>query len=165
MVQQGAFPFVQYPIVPGHEIAGAVEEIGYGVTDFISGRSCGLIRAVFLLRVLPAMPERRRKLVSCLGLDRNDGQRRLAEFVIAKAAYVTLLPPELDYAEAAPLVCAGITVYSGLKHSGYKKGDKVAGRLGGTRPPWGTLCTRHGCAGCCAFFNGGKRVGGMSSWC
>jgi alcohol dehydrogenase len=34
MVQQGAFPFVKYPIVPGHEIAGAVEEIGTGVTGF-----------------------------------------------------------------------------------------------------------------------------------
>jgi D-arabinose 1-dehydrogenase-like Zn-dependent alcohol dehydrogenase len=42
MVQQGAFPFVQYPIVPGHEIAGAVEEIGYGVTDFTSGDRVGL---------------------------------------------------------------------------------------------------------------------------
>jgi alcohol dehydrogenase, propanol-preferring len=49
-----------------------------------------------------------------------------AEFVIARAAYVTLLPPELEYAEAAPLMCAGLTVYSGLKHSGYQKGDKVA---------------------------------------
>jgi D-arabinose 1-dehydrogenase-like Zn-dependent alcohol dehydrogenase len=49
-----------------------------------------------------------------------------AEFVIAKAAYVTSLPSELGFAEAAPLMCAGITVYSGLKHSGYRKGDRVA---------------------------------------
>jgi D-arabinose 1-dehydrogenase-like Zn-dependent alcohol dehydrogenase len=77
MVQQGAFPFVQYPIVPGHEVAGAVEEIGSGVTDFKLGRSCGLIRVVFLLRILLAMPARQGKLMSHLGLDRDDGQRRL----------------------------------------------------------------------------------------
>src|SRR5260370_42550888 len=42
MVQQGAFPFVEYPIVPGHEIAGAVEEIGTGVTGFKLGDRVGL---------------------------------------------------------------------------------------------------------------------------
>jgi alcohol dehydrogenase, propanol-preferring len=126
MVQQGAFPFVQYPIVPGHEIAGAVEEIGYGVTDFTSGDRVGLSVLFSSCESCPQCQRGAENLCAAwvwTGMMVNGGY---AEFVIAKAAYVTSLPPELEYTEAAPLMCAGITVYSGLKHSGYKKGDKVA---------------------------------------
>jgi propanol-preferring alcohol dehydrogenase len=126
MVQQGAFPFVKYPIVPGHEIAGAVEEIGTGVTGFKLGDRVGLSILFSSCESCPQCRQGTENLCPTwvwTGMMVNGGY---AEFVIAKAAYVTSLPSELGFAEAAPLMCAGITVYSGLKHSGYQRGDRVA---------------------------------------
>lgn len=126
MVQQGAFPFVQYPIVPGHEIAGSVEEIGSGVTGFKLGDRVGLSVLFSCCQSCPQCKQGAENLCPnwvWTGMMVNGGY---AEFVIAKASYVTSLPPQLEYAEAAPLMCAGLTVYSGLKHSGYRKGDRVA---------------------------------------
>lgn len=126
MVHQGAFPFVKYPIVPGHEIAGAVEEIGSGVTGFKLGDRVGLSALFSSCESCTHCQQGSENLCPSwiwTGMMVNGGY---AEFVIAKATYVTSLPPELEYEEAAPLMCAGITVYSGLKHSGYRKGDKVA---------------------------------------
>jgi D-arabinose 1-dehydrogenase-like Zn-dependent alcohol dehydrogenase len=92
MVQQGAFPFVQYPIVPGHEIAGAVEEIGYGVTGFASGDRVGLSVLFSSCGSCPQCQRGAENLCAAwvwTGMMVNGGY---AEFVIAKAAYVTSLP-------------------------------------------------------------------------
>jgi propanol-preferring alcohol dehydrogenase len=126
MVQQGSFPFVEYPIVPGHEIAGSVEEIGSGVTGFQLGDRVGLSVLFSSCGSCVQCQQGTENLCPSwvwTGMMVNGGY---AEFVIAKATYVISLPSELEYEEAAPLMCAGITVYSGLKHSGYRKGDRVA---------------------------------------
>jgi len=126
MVQQGEFPFAPYPIVPGHEIAGVVEEVGEGVTNWPPGARVGL----------SALYSSCGHCRQCLGGDENlcaafqftgvtkDGGYQ--EFMLAPAAYLAPLPDALDFAEAAPLMCAGLTVHSALRHSGFDPGDKVA---------------------------------------
>jgi propanol-preferring alcohol dehydrogenase len=143
MVRQGAFPFVKYPVVPGHEIAGEVKEIGDGVDGFKPGDRVGL-------SVLFSSCDSCKYCVSgtenlCpswvwTGVMVDGGY---AELVIAKAAHVARLPEQLDYVEAAPLMCAGVTVYSGLRHSGYRRGDRVAGIALGGLGHLGTCSTRE----------------------
>ena len=126
MAQQGAFPFAKYPVVPGHEIAGVVEEMGTGVKWPEPGMRVGL----------SALYSTCGRCKHCLGGSENlcpgwewtgvmhDGG--YAEYVVAKAEYVVPLPESLSFAEAAPLMCAGVTVYSGLVRGGFAPGDRVA---------------------------------------
>lgn len=126
-VLQGAFPFAQYPIVPGHEVAGVVEEVGSGVEWPETGArvgmpwlysSCGHCEQCtrgeeVLCQVAP----------NVTGVTADGGY---AEFMLAPAAYVAPIPDALDFAEAAPLMCAGLTVYNGLRNAGFQPGDRVA---------------------------------------
>src|SRR6266436_9676 len=126
MVQEGAFPFAKYPVVPGHEIAGTVQELGEGVDWLPLGARVGL----------SALGSSCGHCAACLGADEflcdrlgftgvtSDGGYQ--EFMIANAAYVVALPDKLDFVEAAPLMCAGLTVFSALRHAGFEPGDRVA---------------------------------------
>ena len=58
MLQQGQFPFARYPVVPGHEIAGVIEEVGEGRWQIAAGRPCWSVGAFLILRLLRAMPRR-----------------------------------------------------------------------------------------------------------
>ena len=126
MAQQGAFPFARYPLVPGHEVAGVVEEIGTGVKWPEPGMRVGL-------SVLYSTCGRCKHCLAgsenlCPGLEwtgvmHNGGY---AEYVTAKAEYVVPLPESLSFVEAAPLMCAGLTVYSGLVRGGFAPGNRVA---------------------------------------
>jgi propanol-preferring alcohol dehydrogenase len=126
MAKMGAFPFVRFPIVPGHEIAATVEETGRNVEGIAVGDRVGL--SVLFSSCGSCLQCKRGAENLCpewiwTGMMVDGGY---AEFVVAKAKYVVPLPPQLDYAEAAPLMCAGVTIYSGLKHAGLRKGAKVA---------------------------------------
>ncbi len=126
-VLQGAFPFAQYPIVPGHEVAGVVEEVGDGVEWPQTGArvgmpwlysSCGHCEQCtrgeeVLCQVAP----------NVTGVTTDGGY---AEFMIAPAANAAPIPDALGFAEAAPLMCAGLTVYNGLRNAGFSPGDRVA---------------------------------------
>jgi D-arabinose 1-dehydrogenase-like Zn-dependent alcohol dehydrogenase len=126
MVQLGQFPFARYPIVPGHEITGVIEEVGKDVDKLRKGDRIGL-SALF------SSCERCAQCVDddeCLcsqmqftGVTQDGGYQ---QFMLAPAAYVALLPNRLDFVDAAPLMCAGLTVFSGLRHAGFEPGDKVA---------------------------------------
>lgn len=126
MMRKGAFPFVKFPVVPGHEIAGEIEEIGDGVKGFKRGDRVGLSVLFTSCGSCYYCANGSENLCPTwvwTGMMVDGGY---AEFVIAKAGYVARIPDELGYAEAAPLMCAGVTVYSGLRHSGYRRGDRVA---------------------------------------
>jgi alcohol dehydrogenase len=126
MMQKGAFPFVRFPIIPGHEIAGEVEEAGENANGFKRGDRVGLSVLFSSCGCCEYCVNGSENLCSSwvwTGMMVDGGY---AEFVIAKAAYVAPLPKQMSYIEAAPLMCAGVTVYSGLKHSGYRPGDRVA---------------------------------------
>jgi alcohol dehydrogenase len=125
MVRDGHFPFARYPIVPGHEIAGTVEATGQNVR-LRAGARVG-ISALF--SSCGSCPQ-------CLGADEflcsrlqftgvtKDGG--LQEYMLAPATSVASLPESLAFADAAPLMCAGLTVYSGLRHAGFEPGHQVA---------------------------------------
>ena len=126
LVQQGTFPGVRYPIVPGHEIAGVVEPIGEGVTWPQPGdrvglsalySSCGYCSPCCAGNELYCAES------TFTGVTNDGGYE---EFMIARATYVAPLPEALDFADAAPLMCAGLTVYGALHHAGFEPGDKVA---------------------------------------
>ena len=111
MLQLGQFPFARYPIVPGHEVAGVIEEIGEDVTELQPGTRVGL-SALFSCSQM-----------QFTGITRDGGYQ---EFMVAPAGYVARLPDSLDFVDAAPLMCAGLTVFSGLRHAGFAPGFRVA---------------------------------------
>lgn len=126
MVQNGDFPFVRFPIVPGHEVAGVVESVGLGVDYPKPGTRVGvpwLFAACGHCRQCIQGDEILCAAGQYVGMTRDGGYQ---EFMLARADYVVPLPDSLDFADAAPLMCAGLTVYSGLVHAGFKPGDKVA---------------------------------------
>ena len=125
MVQQGEFPFVRYPIVPGHEVAGVIESVGEGVQELKPGARVGLSALYSSCGHCPQCTGGDEFLCAGLeftGVTRDGGYR---EFTVAQAGYVAQLPDALDLVEAAPLMCAGLTVYSGLRHTGFEPGKKV----------------------------------------
>lgn len=125
-MQQGVFPFGKFPIVLGHEVAGVVDEVGPGVTwPKVGDRvgmpwlydSCG--HCDLCARGDEIMcPE-----MTVTGINRDGGYQ---EYMLAPAAYVAPIPDGLDFADAGPLMCAGITVFNGIRHAGYTPGAKVA---------------------------------------
>ena len=126
MVQNGDFPFVNYPIVPGHEIAGVIEDVGANVDYLKPGirvgvpwlfSTCGHCRFCILGDEILC------ESGQYTGMSRDGGYQ---DFMVARAEYVVPLPASIGFSEAAPLMCAGLTVYSGLVHGGVKPGAKVA---------------------------------------
>lgn len=114
------------PFVPGHEGVGAVVELGEGVEHLKIGdrvgvpwlhTACG--RCVHCLAGWETLCEKQQNT----GYSVDGG---FAEYVLADADYVGLIPANLSYVEAAPILCAGVTVYKGLKVLDAKPGDWVA---------------------------------------
>jgi alcohol dehydrogenase len=126
MLQLGQFPFALYPIVPGHEIAGVIEEVGKDVAQLQPGDRVGL-SALFSscggCEQCLGSDEFLCSQMQFTGITRDGGYQ---QFMLAPAAYVAPLPAGLDFAEAAPLMCAGLTVFSGLRHAGFEPDNKVA---------------------------------------
>jgi D-arabinose 1-dehydrogenase-like Zn-dependent alcohol dehydrogenase len=126
LVKEGVFPGIAYPRVPGHEVAGVIDAVGPGVSGWQPGQTvgvgwnggyCGWCE-----------PCRRGQFFACVrgqvtGLTYDGGY---AEYVIAPASAVALMPADLPPAEAAPLMCAGLTTFNALRNSGARPGDLVA---------------------------------------
>src|SRR5438876_5021373 len=126
VVKDGLWPGLQYPRVPGHEVAGRVDAVGDGVTNWKSGQRVGVgwhgghdfvceqcRRGDFTMCV-------NRKVT---GIDFDGGY---AEYMIAPAAALAAIPDELPTEDAGPFMCAGVTVYNALRNSGARGGDVVA---------------------------------------
>ncbi len=125
-VLQGAFPFAQYPVVPGHEVAGVVEEVGEHVEWPEVGARVGmpwLYSSCGHCEQCTNGDEVMCAQVQVTGVSIDGGYQ---EFMLAPAAYVAPIPDGLDAADAAPLMCAGLTVHNGLKNAGFEPGDRVA---------------------------------------
>jgi alcohol dehydrogenase, propanol-preferring len=126
MVQEGLFPFTRYPVVPGHEIAGTVEELGDGVNWLKLSSRVGLSALGASWGHCAACLAADEFLCSSLGFTGVTSDGGYQEFMIANAAYVVPLPDAIEFAEAAPLMCAGLTVFSALRHAGFQPGNRVA---------------------------------------
>lgn len=124
-----------YPVVPGHEIVGTVTAVGDDVTRFEVGQRVGVGCLVDSCRACPSCEEGLEQY--CLkgfvgtynGEDLHDGRKTYggySERIVVSERFVLNIPDSLDPAAAAPLLCAGITTWSPLRHFGVKAGDRVA---------------------------------------
>ena len=126
LVKEGHWPGIQYPRVPGHEIAGRIDAVGEGVTQWKPGQRVGV--GWHGGHDFTCDSCRRGDFVLCknekiTGISYDGGY---AEYMIAHAEAVAAMPDDLPAADAAPLLCAGITVFNALRNSGARAGDLVA---------------------------------------
>jgi D-arabinose 1-dehydrogenase-like Zn-dependent alcohol dehydrogenase len=123
--KMGAFPGIQFPRVPGHEVVGVLDAVGSEVPEWKVGARvgvgwhgghCGHCTSC-----------RKGDFITCStgqipGISYDGGY---AEYMIAPFEALAAIPNELSAAEAAPLLCAGITTFNALRHSGAVPGDLV----------------------------------------
>lgn len=125
-VKEGLYPGIEYPRVPGHEIAGVVDAVGPGVQGWEPGRRVGV--GWHGGHCFHCGACRDGDFVNCAhervtGIHFDGGY---AEYACVPAEALAAIPDELQAVEAAPLLCAGITTYNALRHSGARPGDLVA---------------------------------------
>jgi D-arabinose 1-dehydrogenase-like Zn-dependent alcohol dehydrogenase len=126
LVKDGLWPGLQYPRVPGHEIAGRVDALGVGVRSFKTGDRVGVGWHGGHDFVCDQC--RRGDFAMCAnrkvtGIDYDGGY---AEYMVAPAEALAAIPDELPAEEAGPFMCAGVTVFNALRNSGARPGDVVA---------------------------------------
>jgi D-arabinose 1-dehydrogenase-like Zn-dependent alcohol dehydrogenase len=126
MMKQGLFPGVTYPRVPGHEVAGVIDKVGKDIVEWKTGQRVGVgwhggqcgncdycRRGDFFAC----------KYAQITGFTYDGGY---ADYMIASSRALALIPDQLSAAEAAPLMCAGVTTFNALRNSGAHAGDAVA---------------------------------------
>jgi len=122
----GAWPGIKYPRVPGHEVVGKIDALGKDVPDWKQGARVGVgwhgghcghcarcRRGDFITCVYGQVP----------GISYDGGY---AEYMIVPFDVLAAVPDSLSSAEAAPLLCAGITMFNSLRHTRAQAGDLVA---------------------------------------
>jgi len=126
LTKEGLFPGIQYPRVPGHEIAGVIDKVGKDITQWKPqqrvavgwhGGHCGHCESC-----------RRGDFITCKyaqvpGISYDGGY---ADYVNVPVEALASIPEQLSAVEAAPLMCAGITTYNALRNSGARADDLVA---------------------------------------
>lgn len=122
----GTYPGLILPRVPGHEVVGRIEALGSGVSRWKIGQRVGV--GLIAGEDGVCEPCRRGDMVNCQnpvvsGVTTDGGY---AEVMIAEARGIASIPDDLGSAEAAPLLCAGITTYNALRNAGLRGGDLVA---------------------------------------
>lgn len=125
--KEGNWPGIQYPRVPGHEVAGIIDVVGTGVAGWTAGQRVGVgwhgghcgycdscRRGDFVAcQIAPQVP----------GIAYDGGY---AEYMVAPAGALALIPEALSAVDAGPLMCAGITTFNPLRNSNARAGDLVA---------------------------------------
>lgn len=126
LTRDNQWPGIQYPRVPGHEVAGVIDAAGSGVTEWKAGQQVGIGWHGKHCGV--CNPCRRGDFTNCVrlqitGISFDGGY---ADYMIAPVEALARMPDGLSPEEAAPLLCAGITTFNALRHSGAVPGDLVA---------------------------------------
>ena len=126
LVKDGAWPGIQYPRVPGHEVVGTIDELGAGVSEWKHGQRVGVGWHGGQDNTCTAC--RRGDFGNCRniqipGISYDGGYQ---EYMLAPVEALAAIPDSLGATEAAPLLCAGITTFNALRHSGAMPGDLVA---------------------------------------
>jgi D-arabinose 1-dehydrogenase-like Zn-dependent alcohol dehydrogenase len=124
--KEGTYPGIQFPRIPGHEVAGIIDKIGPDVIGWKIGQRVGVgWHGGYCTRCNPC---RHGDFINCenmkvCGISYDGGY---ADYMIAPVEALALIPQELSALEAGPLMCAGITTFNALRHSGARAGDSVA---------------------------------------
>ena len=126
LVKDGLWPGLKYPRVPGHEVAGRIDALGSGVTDWKIGQRVGV--GWHGGHCFNCEQCRRGDFAMCAnrkitGIDFDGGY---AEYMVAPTAALAAIPDELPAVDAGPFMCAGVTVFNALRNSGARAGDVVA---------------------------------------
>jgi D-arabinose 1-dehydrogenase-like Zn-dependent alcohol dehydrogenase len=125
-VKEGLWPGIQYPRVPGHEVAGIIDELGAGVIGWMKGQRVGV--GWHGGQDNSCLECRRGRVLYChnpkvTGISYDGGYQ---QYMLAPVEAVAAIPDTLSDAEAAPLLCAGVTTFNALRHSGASPGSLVA---------------------------------------
>jgi D-arabinose 1-dehydrogenase-like Zn-dependent alcohol dehydrogenase len=123
---EGAWPGIQYPRVPGHEVAGIIDEVGDGVSAWKKGQRAGV--GWHGGHDNTCRECRRGDFGNCrnqkiAGISYDGGYQ---QYMVAPVEALVAIPESLSDVDAGPLLCAGITTYNALRHSGALPGDVVA---------------------------------------
>ena len=127
ITKEGLFPGIAYPRVPGHEVVGVVDAIGPGVVEWKGGERVGLGWNGGYCGYCNNC--RKGNFFACqtstyiTGITADGGY---ADYTIARKEALARMPEELSAADAAPLMCAGVTTFNALRNSGARSGDTVA---------------------------------------
>jgi D-arabinose 1-dehydrogenase-like Zn-dependent alcohol dehydrogenase len=127
MTKEGLWPGIEYPRVPGHEVAGVIDALGAGVAGWTEGQRVGVGWHGGHCGYCDSC--RRGDFVTCQvafqvpGIAYDGGY---AEYMIAPAVALVAIPEGLSAVDAGPLMCAGVTTFNSLRHSGARPGDLVA---------------------------------------
>jgi len=126
VVKEGHFPGIKYPRTPGHEVMGIIAKLGRGVKDWTLGQRIGV--GWHGGHCFKCKACRNGEFKACensliTGISTDGGY---AEFMVARTDALVTIPDDLNFIEAAPLLCAGRTTFGGLKYSQARGGDLVA---------------------------------------
>lgn len=126
LTKEGTYPGIQYPRVPGHEVAGIVDSVGVGVVGWTEGQRVGVGWHGGYCGHCEQC--RRGNFFACqwgqvTGITYDGGY---GEYMLAHSSALALLPEGLSAVEAGPLVCAGVTTFNSLRNSGARPGEVVA---------------------------------------
>jgi D-arabinose 1-dehydrogenase-like Zn-dependent alcohol dehydrogenase len=126
LTKEGAWPGIQYPRIPGHEVAGLIDEAGAGVSEWKKGQRVGV--GWHGGQDNTCLSCRRGDFRNCRnlkipGISYDGGYQ---QYMVAPVEALVAIPESLSDVEAAPLLCAGITTFNALRHSGALPSDLVA---------------------------------------
>jgi len=126
LTKEGLWPGIEYPRIPGHEVVGVLDELGAGVSEWTLGQRVGVGWHGGHDGTCSAC--RRGDFGNCrkfkvAGISHDGGYQ---QYMVTPAVALAAIPESLNDAEAAPLLCAGVTTFNALRHSGASVGDLVA---------------------------------------
>ena len=126
LTKDGVWPGIQFPRIPGHEVVGVIDELGGGISEWKQGQRVGV--GWHGGHDGTCLECRRGDFGNCrnqkiAGISYDGGYQ---EYMLAPVEALVAVPESLNGAEAAPLLCAGITTFNALRHSGALPGDLVA---------------------------------------
>lgn len=125
LTKEGSWPGIEYPRVPGHEVAGIIDKVGAGVSAWQQGQRVGVGwhgGQDGTCRECRRGDFRNCRNLKIPGISYDGGYQ---QFMVAPVEALAAIPETLSDTEAAPLLCAGITTYNALRHSGALPGDLV----------------------------------------
>ncbi len=127
VTKEGIWPGIQFPRAPGHEVAGVIDAVGVGVAGWSAGQRVGVGWHGGHCGHCDSC--RRGDFVTCQiafqtpGITYDGGY---SDYMVAPAGALASIPDALSAIDAAPLMCAGVTTFNALRHSGAHPGDTVA---------------------------------------